>query len=173
MKNVIFWDVVLCRSCVNRRFGGTYHFHLRGISVSKCSLQPPADAGSTLADFSTLKMEAIRSSETSVDIRSTQRHIPEDDILQLCSIEISIKHTFYFYPKKVPQHIFSVFYQNSVRLVGYNAPQFCWSRPLFQSSVLPPHLSHISMFFSYAHIFSPSLAWIIENILHIICSYRY
>jgi hypothetical protein len=29
------------------------------------SLQPPAHAGSSLADFSTLKMEAIRSSETS------------------------------------------------------------------------------------------------------------
>jgi hypothetical protein len=36
-----------------------------------------------LADFSTLKMEAIRSSETSVNARSTQLHIPEDDILQL------------------------------------------------------------------------------------------
>jgi hypothetical protein len=32
--------------------------------------------------FSTLKMEAIRSSETSVHTRSTQRHIPEDVILQ-------------------------------------------------------------------------------------------
>jgi hypothetical protein len=40
-------------------------------------------ARSSLADFSTLKMEAIRSSETSVDTRSTRRHIPEDDILQL------------------------------------------------------------------------------------------
>jgi hypothetical protein len=38
-------------------------------------------AGSPLADSSTLKMEAIRSSETSVNARSTQRHIPEDDIL--------------------------------------------------------------------------------------------
>jgi hypothetical protein len=28
--------------------------------------QPPAHAGSSFADFSTLKMEAIRSSETSV-----------------------------------------------------------------------------------------------------------
>jgi hypothetical protein len=46
------------------------------------SLQPPAHAGSPLADFSTMKMEAIRSSETSVNARSTQRHIPEDDILQ-------------------------------------------------------------------------------------------
>jgi hypothetical protein len=50
----------------------------RGSSVS---LQPPAGAGSPLADFSTLKMEAIRSSETSVNRGSTQRHTPEDDIL--------------------------------------------------------------------------------------------
>jgi hypothetical protein len=57
MKNVVFWDVALW-------------------------LQPPAHAGSQLADFSTLKMEAIRSSETSVDAISTQRHIPEYDILQ-------------------------------------------------------------------------------------------
>jgi hypothetical protein len=31
---------------------------------------------------STLKMEAIRSSETSVNKISTQRHVPEDGILQ-------------------------------------------------------------------------------------------
>jgi hypothetical protein len=43
--------------------------------------QPPAHAGSPLADSSTLKMEAIRSSETSVNARSTQPHIPEDYIL--------------------------------------------------------------------------------------------
>jgi hypothetical protein len=46
------------------------------------TLQPPAHAGSPLADFSTLEMEAIRSYETSVYVRSTQRHIPEDDIIQ-------------------------------------------------------------------------------------------
>jgi hypothetical protein len=45
-------------------------------------LQPSAHAGSSLADFSTLKMEATRSSETSVQsTRSTPRHIPEDGIL--------------------------------------------------------------------------------------------
>jgi hypothetical protein len=71
MKNAVFWDVALCRSCVNRRFRGTYH-----------RLQPPAHAGFSLADFSTLKMEAIRSYEKSVHIRSTRRHIPEDDILE-------------------------------------------------------------------------------------------
>jgi hypothetical protein len=44
-------------------------------------LQPPAHAGSSLANFSTLKMEAIRSSETSVHTGSTRHHIPEDGIL--------------------------------------------------------------------------------------------
>jgi hypothetical protein len=24
MKKAVFWDVALCRFCVNRRFGGTY-----------------------------------------------------------------------------------------------------------------------------------------------------
>jgi hypothetical protein len=78
MKNAVFWDVVPCRSCVNRRLGGMYRLHLqgrkigeRGTSVSKW-LQ--------LADFCTLKMEAIRSFETSVHTRSTRRHIPEDGI---------------------------------------------------------------------------------------------
>jgi hypothetical protein len=41
----------------------------------------PAEADSPLADSSTLKKEAIRSSETSVYARYTQCHIPEDDIL--------------------------------------------------------------------------------------------
>jgi hypothetical protein len=45
--------------------------------------EPPAatHAGSSLANFSTLKKEAIRSSETSVYIRSSRRHIPDDGIL--------------------------------------------------------------------------------------------
>jgi hypothetical protein len=28
MKNAVFWDVVSCRSCVNRRFGGTYRLEV-------------------------------------------------------------------------------------------------------------------------------------------------
>jgi hypothetical protein len=48
-------------------------------------LQPPAQSGSSLADFFTLKMEAIRSSETSVHTRSTLRHIPDDCILRKIS----------------------------------------------------------------------------------------
>jgi hypothetical protein len=33
MKNVVFWDVALCRSCVDRRFGGTYRQHLKGSKI--------------------------------------------------------------------------------------------------------------------------------------------
>jgi hypothetical protein len=76
MKNAVFWDVVLYSSCVNRHFGGTYSLHLQGRS-----LQPPAHAGSSLVNVSTLKMEAIRSSETSVHTGTTRCHIPENGIL--------------------------------------------------------------------------------------------
>jgi hypothetical protein len=50
--------------------------------ITPWCLQPPAHAGSSLADFYTLKMELIYSSETSVHTRSTRRHIPEDGIFQ-------------------------------------------------------------------------------------------
>jgi hypothetical protein len=46
------------------------------------TMQPSAHAGSSLADFSTIKMESIRSSETSVYIRSTQLYVTEGGILQ-------------------------------------------------------------------------------------------
>jgi hypothetical protein len=91
MKKAVFWDVSSCRNCVNRRFGGTYCLHLQGrkmrelgTSVNRwdlSSLQQRAHAGSSLADFPTLKMEAIFSSETSVYTISTRRHIPEDGFL--------------------------------------------------------------------------------------------
>jgi hypothetical protein len=58
-KNAVFWDVALNRSVL-----------------------PPANAGSSLVDFSTLKMEAICSSETSAHTRSARRHISEDGMLQ-------------------------------------------------------------------------------------------
>jgi hypothetical protein len=72
MKHVVFWDVALCRTWVNRHFGGTYLL-----------LQQAAHTCSPLADYSTLKMEEIRSSEMSVNPSSTQRHIPKDNILQV------------------------------------------------------------------------------------------
>jgi hypothetical protein len=33
IKNAVFWDVVPCRSCVNRRFEGTYRLHLQGRKI--------------------------------------------------------------------------------------------------------------------------------------------
>jgi hypothetical protein len=33
MKNAVFWDAALCRSYVNRRFGGTDRLHLQGRKI--------------------------------------------------------------------------------------------------------------------------------------------
>jgi hypothetical protein len=86
MKNAVFWDVTPCISCVNRRFGGKYRLHLQGRKIRQqgtiVSWWLQTAPGFTLADFSTLKIEAIRSSETSVDARSTRRLNPEDGILR-------------------------------------------------------------------------------------------
>jgi hypothetical protein len=52
----------------------------------------PAHGGSSLADFSTLKMEAIRSCETSVQsTTSTRRHTPEGGILH-----VVVSHKLWF-----------------------------------------------------------------------------
>jgi hypothetical protein len=47
-----------------------------------------AHTGSSLADFSTLKIEAIRSSETSVPTTFTRRHNPEDGILHFTTCNL-------------------------------------------------------------------------------------
>jgi hypothetical protein len=50
MKNAVFWDVVPCRYCVNRRFGGTYRFHFHGMRnprVMNQREQVAADGGDT------------------------------------------------------------------------------------------------------------------------------
>jgi hypothetical protein len=87
MRSIIFRDVTPCSLLrCNRRFGGTYRLHLQG--RRKNFQQEPACHLLTcwflLKMFSsTLKMEAICSSETSVaSQQTTRRHIPEDDTLQ-------------------------------------------------------------------------------------------
>jgi hypothetical protein len=96
MKSIIFWVVTPCSLLrCNRRSGGTYRLHLQGrrkfqqVPASKqvASLVQGAChllTGWFLLKFSsTLKMEAICSSETSVTSQqTTRRHIPEDDNLQ-------------------------------------------------------------------------------------------
>jgi hypothetical protein len=82
MKNAVFWDVAPCRSRVNRRFGGTYRLHLQGIRNPRAMNQVEQVLVDSWISY-TLKMEAIHSSETSVNKISTRRHIPEDGILQV------------------------------------------------------------------------------------------
>jgi hypothetical protein len=75
MKSMNFWDIMPCSLLrVNRRFGGTYRL--------LALLATCFHAGFLLNFFFTLKMEAMCSSETSVDSRrTTQRYIPEDGTL--------------------------------------------------------------------------------------------
>jgi hypothetical protein len=54
-------------------------FMFVGIEVFKAVTM--RNAGSSITDFSILKTEPMRSSETSVHTRSTRRYIPEDGIL--------------------------------------------------------------------------------------------
>jgi hypothetical protein len=80
LKIIIFWDVTPCSllSC-KRRFGGTYRLHLQG-RRNNFSRNQQVSRWKIIS--STLKMEAICSSETSVtNQETTRRHIPEDDTL--------------------------------------------------------------------------------------------
>jgi hypothetical protein len=67
---------------VNRRFEGTYRLHHQGRRICRARNQSErwqAEVVSCLAYSSTLKTEAICSSETSVDFqRTTRRYISED-----------------------------------------------------------------------------------------------
>jgi hypothetical protein len=68
---------------VNRRFGGKYRLHFQGRKIRKREGAATCSHWFLARGFSTLKMETIRSSETSVHARCTQRHIPEVGILEL------------------------------------------------------------------------------------------
>jgi hypothetical protein len=61
--------VALCRSCLNPRLGGIYRLCLQGRTIR--------ERGTSVSRW----LQKIRSSETSVQIRSTRRHIQEDGIL--------------------------------------------------------------------------------------------
>jgi hypothetical protein len=57
MFRIVFWDVLPCKMIVDRRFRGTYYLHHQG---------------------SSLLIEAVRTSETSVDNNFTRQYIPEE-----------------------------------------------------------------------------------------------
>jgi hypothetical protein len=86
-KNSIFYYRTPCSPLkVNRRFGGTCRFYLKGLrtsqaetSVEQVAITARLTLVSCLAIFSTLQMEMICISETSVNFqRTTRRCIPED-----------------------------------------------------------------------------------------------
>jgi hypothetical protein len=73
MKNAIFWDVMPCGSCTNRRFGETYLLHHRGKknqqvrnNVSSSQLLVTANVVPNLLILFTMTMVLTRYSETSV-----------------------------------------------------------------------------------------------------------
>jgi hypothetical protein len=80
MKSTFFWDITLCSPLkVNLCFGGTCYLHFQDWRMSQA---PAFMLVSCLAYYSTLKLEAICSSRTSVDFQwPTQRYIPEDNTL--------------------------------------------------------------------------------------------
>jgi hypothetical protein len=89
MKNIIFWDMTSCSPLsFNRRFGGTNRLHLQG----RRNKFPPACL-LVFAELisSTLKMEALWSSETSVATQQTTRlHIQEDDTLHNLTLLVHV-----------------------------------------------------------------------------------
>jgi hypothetical protein len=84
LKNAVFRDVTPCISSCEQMFRRNYCLHLQGIKICEpgTSVSRWLQADSSLADFYTLKMEAICSSETSVHTKFTRSHIPEDGILR-------------------------------------------------------------------------------------------
>jgi hypothetical protein len=108
---------------VSRRFGGTYRLNLQGRRISRARNQreskwqvvaevnrlclPSAFAlVSCSAYSSTLKIEAIYSSETSVDFQlTTWRSIPEDSTFYHEKYLDDDSYLSYFEPKKLAENI--------------------------------------------------------------------
>jgi hypothetical protein len=70
MKNAVFWDVMPCGSCKNRRFRGTYRLRHQGDNDRRARNNFTAEVSSSPIPV-TLMMEAMCSSETSILTKAT------------------------------------------------------------------------------------------------------
>jgi hypothetical protein len=124
-KNAVFWDVAPCRSCVNRRFGGTYRLHLqgrkireRGTSVSRWlqliyvplkrrftqDLHAPTSQKSAF-----FIVTAVKISNLTIIAMSTNAH----HLTLSWGLTVQLNHFFcsYIFVLKVPFNIILQFYQ--------------------------------------------------------------
>jgi hypothetical protein len=119
------------------------------------AVQPPAHAGSSHADFSTLKMEAIRPSETSAHTRSTWRHIPEDGILHShrrknlkSYMYLRISMFVFKSAKGLPTEVHGfTFFQNGTRVIQRQRGE--WLKAWFYLSAI--QLTQLKQLLYYRH----------------------
>jgi hypothetical protein len=107
MKNTFFWDVTPCSPLRANRLLGRYRLHLQGWKNKLFSLWFLAQL-----ILSTLKMEAISSSETSVDPhRTTRCYIPEDGTLRTNMLFLPFPvETAWYFRYATFERIFNIFF---------------------------------------------------------------
>jgi hypothetical protein len=124
MKCAIFWNITPCSPLkVNGRFRGKFHLNLQGRNQresrrqAELCLSPAFTPVSCSAYFSTLKMEVICSSGTSVEFqRTARRYIPEGNALEIRSLNRTVLlfsfEDIMFLQRDLPIHYFDCFQIN-------------------------------------------------------------